>query len=75
MIELITLLTGAAIGLALGLCLIRQFKNAAKELEEEFKESRRKYKVKIFTFMSEYVIIYIENEKETKKIVRRLLSY
>lgn len=37
MIELIALLTGGGIGLALGLCLIRQFKNAAKELEEEFK--------------------------------------
>ena len=42
MIELIALLSGAAIGLTLGLCLIRQFKNAAKELEEEFKESRQK---------------------------------
>ena len=42
MIELIALLTGGGIGLTLGLCLIRQFKNAAKELEEEFKESRQK---------------------------------
>lgn len=42
MIELIALLTGAALGLTLGLGLIKQFKNAAKELEEEFKESRQK---------------------------------
>ena len=42
MIELIALLTGAALGLTLGLCLIKQFKNAAKEIEEEFKESRQK---------------------------------
>ena len=42
MIELIALLTGAALGLTLGLCLIRQFKNAAREIEEEFKESRQK---------------------------------
>ena len=42
MIELIALLTGAALGLTLGFCLIKQFKNAAKELEEEFKESRQK---------------------------------
>lgn len=42
MIELIALLTGAAIGLTLGLCLNKQFKVAAKELEEEFKESRQK---------------------------------
>lgn len=42
MIELITLLIGGGIGLTLGLGLIRQFKNAAKELEEEFKESRQK---------------------------------
>ena len=40
MIELIALLAGAAIGLALGLCLIRQFKNAAKELEEELKSQK-----------------------------------
>ena len=42
MIELIALLTGAALGLTLGLCLIKQFKNAAREIEEEFKESRQK---------------------------------
>ena len=42
MIELIALLTGAALGLTLGLCLIRQFKEAAREIEEEFKESRQK---------------------------------
>lgn len=42
MIELIALLTGAALGLTLGLCLIKQFKDAAKEIEEEFKESRQK---------------------------------
>lgn len=40
MIELIALLTGAAIGLTLGICLIRQFKNAAKELEEELKSQK-----------------------------------
>ena len=34
MFELLALLTGGGIGLALGLCLIKQFKNAAKELEE-----------------------------------------
>ena len=42
MIELIALLTGGGIGLTLGLGLNKQFKNAAKELEEEFKESRQK---------------------------------
>lgn len=42
MIELIALLTGGVIGLILGLGLNKQFKNAAKELEEEFKESRQK---------------------------------
>lgn len=42
MIELIALLTGAALGLTLGLCLIKQLKDAAKEIEEEFKESRQK---------------------------------
>ena len=40
MIELIALLTGGIIGLILGLCLIRQFKNAAKELEEELKSQK-----------------------------------
>ena len=42
MIELIALLIGGGIGLTLGLGLNKQFKNAAKELEEEFKESRQK---------------------------------
>lgn len=42
MIELIALLTGGGIGLALGLGLNKQFKAAAKEIEEEFKESRQK---------------------------------
>lgn len=42
MIELIALLAGAVIGLTLGLCLNKQFKDAARELEEEFKESRQK---------------------------------
>ena len=37
MFEFLALLTGGGIGLTLGLCLIRQFKNAAKELEEELK--------------------------------------
>ena len=40
MIELIALLTGGGIGLTLGLCLIRQFKNAAKELEEELRSQK-----------------------------------
>ena len=40
MIELIALLTGGGIGLTLGLCLIKQFKNAAKELEEELKSQK-----------------------------------
>ena len=40
MIELIALLTGGGIGLTLGLCLIRQFKNAVKELEEELKSQK-----------------------------------
>ena len=42
MIELIALLTGGIVGLILGLGLNKQFRNAAKELEEEFKESRQK---------------------------------
>lgn len=37
MIEFLALLIGGGIGLTLGLCLIRQFKDAAKEIEEEFK--------------------------------------
>ena len=41
MIELIALLTGGVIGLALGLGLIRQFKKAAKEIEEEFKRNAK----------------------------------
>ena len=40
MIELIALLTGGGIGLTLRLCLIRQFKNVAKELEEELKSQK-----------------------------------
>ena len=40
MIEFLALLTGGGIGLTLGLCLIRQFKNAAKELEEELKSQK-----------------------------------
>ena len=40
MIELLALLVGGGIGLTLGLCLIRQFKNAAKELEEELKSQK-----------------------------------
>ena len=40
MFEFLALLTGAAIGLTLGLGLIRQFKNAAKELEEELKSQK-----------------------------------
>ena len=42
MIELIALLAGGGIGLALGLCLNKQFKDAAREIEDEFKESRQK---------------------------------
>lgn len=42
MIELIALLIGGGIGLTLGLGLNKQFKDAAKEIEEEFKESRQK---------------------------------
>ena len=42
MIELIALLAGGTIGLALGLGLNKQFKDAAREIEEEFKESRQK---------------------------------
>ena len=42
MIELIALLTGGVIGLGLGLGLNKQFKDAAKEIEKEFKESRQK---------------------------------
>lgn len=37
MIEFLALLIGGGIGLTLGLCLIRQLKDAAKEIEEEFK--------------------------------------
>ena len=37
MIELIALLIGGGIGLTLGLGLNKQFKDAAKEIEEEFK--------------------------------------
>ena len=40
MIELIALLTGGVIGLALGLGLNKQFKDAAKELEEELKSQK-----------------------------------
>ena len=40
MIELIALLIGGGIGLILGFCLIKQFKNAAKELEEELKSQK-----------------------------------
>lgn len=40
MIELIALLTGGIIGLTLGLGLNKQFKNAAKELEEELKSQK-----------------------------------
>lgn len=42
MIELIMMFIGGVIGLTLGLGLNKQFKNAAKEIEEEFKESRQK---------------------------------
>lgn len=37
MIELIALLIGGGIGLTLGLGLNKQIKDAAKEIEEEFK--------------------------------------
>lgn len=37
MIEFLALLTGGVIGLILGLGLNKQFKEAAKEIEEEFK--------------------------------------
>ena len=40
MIELLVMFVGGGIGLTLGLCLIRQFKDAAKEIEEELKESK-----------------------------------
>ena len=40
MIELIALLIGGGIGLTLGLGLNKQFKNAAKELEEELKSQK-----------------------------------
>ena len=40
MIELIALLTGAALGLTHGLGLNKQFKNAAKELEEDLKSQK-----------------------------------
>ena len=40
MIELIVMFVGGGIGLTLGLCLIKQFKNAAKELEEELKSQK-----------------------------------
>ena len=40
MIELIALLIGGGIGLALGLGLNKQFKDAAKELEEELKSQK-----------------------------------
>ena len=41
MIELIALLTGGGIGLTLGLCLIKQFKDAAREIEKEFKRNAK----------------------------------
>ena len=37
MFELIAMFVGGVIGLTLGLGLNKQFKNAAKEIEEEFK--------------------------------------
>ena len=40
MIELIALLTGGGIGLVLGLGLNKQFKDAAKEIEEELKSQK-----------------------------------
>ena len=40
MIELIALLIGGGIGLTLGLGLNKQFKDAAKELEEELKSQK-----------------------------------
>ena len=40
MIEFLALLIGGGIGLTLGLCLIKQFKKAAKELEEELKSQK-----------------------------------
>ena len=42
MFELLALLIGSGIGLTLGLGLNKQFKDATKEIEEEFKESRQK---------------------------------
>ena len=42
MFELIAMFVGGVIGLTLGLGLNKQFKNAAKEIEEEFKESKQK---------------------------------
>ena len=42
MIELITMFVGGVIGLTLGLSLNKQFKEAAREIEDEFKESRQK---------------------------------
>ena len=40
MFEFLALLIGGGIGLTLGLGLNRQFKNAAKELEEELKSQK-----------------------------------
>ena len=42
MIELIAMFVGGVTGLTLGLGLNKQFKEAAEEIEEEFKESRQK---------------------------------
>ena len=40
MFELIAMFVGGVIGLTLGLGLNKQFKNAAKELEEELKSQK-----------------------------------
>ena len=40
MFEFLALLIGGGIGLTLGLGLNKQFKNAAKELEEELKSQK-----------------------------------
>lgn len=40
MVELIMMFVGGVIGLALGLGLNKQFKDAAREIEEELKESK-----------------------------------
>ena len=41
MIELIAMFVGGVIGLALGLGLNKQFKDAAKEIEEQFKRNAK----------------------------------